>query len=378
MDRVRLISKLAYNGLRYRMLKLTGLPAGLEALSLEVTHRCFCRCRMCNIWQIPNAVPDLPLSAWTGLLSSEDLRGLRELDITGGEPFLRRDLADLLAWVGQAKASNFPNLKTLAVTTNGILTQRILTVVKEILPVLQQQGIDLVLACGMDALGGLHDQIRNYPGAWTKLDATLKALLLLREDHPNLILGLKTTIVPENVPQLDRIALFARKRGLFTIISPCIITANRFGNIDLQENLQFSAEDLERIKAFYSRPTSAWEGHRQTLHHYLTTGKVNKPCSAGFNTAFVRHTGDLYPCPLIPYRLGNVANGELSELLKGPKAARFRRRIGSFAECQTCTEPGLERLALPFEGLTCLKKLAVMGFARFTQLSDEMGLGKYF
>lgn len=378
MDRVRLVSKLAYNGLRYRLLKSTGLPGRIEAISLELTHRCFCRCRMCNIWQIPNEVTDLPLTAWTDLLSSESLRGLRELDITGGEPFLRNDLGELLTWICQAKAHKFPSLKTLAITTNGILSKRILAVAEEITPALQQQGIDLVLACGMDAVGDLHDRIRNYPGAWDKLSATLDALKLLREDYPNLILGIKTTIVPDNVQQLGRIAEFAQEHRLFTIISPCIITANRFGNVDLKDDLNFSSTDLGLIKEFYSGSASVWKGHSQTLRHYLETGKVNKPCSAGFNTVFVRHNGDLFPCPLIPYQLGNITTGRLRKLLESSKAASFRKQIGSFAECQTCTEPGLERLALPFEGFTCLRHLTAMGFKDFSRMSNEMGLGKYF
>ncbi len=378
MDRVRLISKLVYNGLRYRLLKSTGLPGRIEAISLELTHRCFCRCRMCNIWQIPNEVTDLPLTAWTHLLSSESLRGLRELDITGGEPFLRNDLGELLNWICQNKEDKFPKLKTLAITTNAILTKRILAVAEEIIPALQQQGIDLVLACGMDAVGDFHDRIRNYSGAWDKLSATLDALKMLKKRYPNLILGIKTTIVPENVQQLEKIAAFAQEHELFTIISPCIITANRFGNVDLQDDLKFSAEELELIKRFYSRSATVWKGHSQTLRHYLETGKVNKPCSAGFNTVFVRHNGELFPCPLIRYPLGNITETELAKLITSQTASHFRKQILSFSECQSCTEPGLERLALPFEGFTCLRHLTAMGFKDFTQLSNEMGLGKYF
>ena len=88
-------AKLTRNGLRYRLLRLTGRPGRPQAVSLEVTHRCVCRCHMCNIWKIPSSVPDLPLREWIALLSSDLLRDLRELDITGGEPFLRDDLVSL-------------------------------------------------------------------------------------------------------------------------------------------------------------------------------------------------------------------------------------------------------------------------------------------
>ena len=376
MKRVRTVGKLAYNAVRYRLLKTTGRPGRLQAISLEVTHRCICRCRMCNIWQIRD-VPDLPLRVWTDLLSSSTLRRLVEIDITGGEPFLREDLEALLQWIARSKSARFPGLKTLAITTNGILTDRILAVVGRIVGPLQEEGIDLVLACGMDAVGPLHDAIRNFRGAWEKLDATLAGLRQLRDNHPNLVLGIKTTIVPANVHQLERVAAYAREHGLFTIVSPCIITANRFGNVDLQQELAFSAEELQAIQRFYESPAFAWSLHRQAMLHFLRTGTADKPCSAGFNTVFVRHNGELFPCPLIPDALGNIRKTALEKLLASGRAARFRKRIGAFPECRRCTEPGLERIAWPYEGLGCLGLLARMGFGDFARLAGHMGLDKY-
>lgn len=377
MDHRRLAVKLLANGLRYRFLRLTGKPSRLQAISLEVTHRCLCRCCMCNIWRIPKEVPDLELSSWIGLLSSPELSNLREIDITGGEPFLREDLPDLLRWICQAKPDRFPGLRTVAITTNGILNERILQFVREVVGPMQALGIDLVLACGMDAVGELHDRIRNFPGAWDRLNATLAGLRTLREGHPNLVLGIKTTIVPLNVNELPNIASFAREYELFTIISPCIITANRFGNTDLVDRLTFDAAALQAMQRFYAGPQFAWSGHRQTMLAYLETGRVKKPCSAGFNTVFVRHTGELFACPVIPAALGNIRHDKLGSLLASPQAARFRRQIGTFAECRVCTEPGLERLAWPCEGFTCLRRMMQLGARDFAGLAGHMGLDKY-
>lgn len=378
MERRGIVRKLLFNALRYRLLKRTGRPGRLEAISLEVTHRCLCRCQMCNIWQIPSQVSDLPLSAWIGLLSSPELQGLRELDITGGEPFLRDDLAELLRWICREKEHRFPGLRTLAITTNGLLTERVLTVVEQLVAPLGEVGIDLVFACGLDGVGEVHDQIRRVPGAWQRLCATLGGLQEIRTKAPNLILGTKTTIVPENVGELERIAEFAQEHQLFTIISPRILTANRFGNLDLEERLQFCSADIARIERFFSGPAFAWSGHRLALLHYLQSGKMTKPCSAGFNTVFVRHTGEVFPCPLMLRSWGNAIETPLQELLRSPQAATFRKNILGFAECQSCTEPGLERIAWPFEGATALRFFLHSGFHKFLRLSSNMGIDKYF
>lgn len=377
MDTIRMFVRLLCNGLRYRLLKRTGKPCGLQAISLEITHRCICRCRMCNIWQIPADLPDLPLSAWIELLSSPQLRDLREIDITGGEPFLRQDLADLLEWICTAKPSRFPELRTVAITTNGLLTARILAIVAAQLAPMRQQGLDLVLVCGLDAVDTQHDQIRGHKGAWGKLQATIAALQDLRRSSPNLILGIKTTIQPLNVHELERIAQFARAEDLFTIISPCIITANRFGNLALRDSLTLSEAELQAVKRFYQGPSFAWSGHRLAMLEYLKSGRMKKPCSAGFNTVFVRHTGEVFPCPVIAQRLGDIQQSSLADLLSRPTAVQFRKQIGTYPECQTCTEPGLERLAWPFEGWTCLRHLLHTGRHDFMRLAKHMGLDKY-
>jgi MoaA/NifB/PqqE/SkfB family radical SAM enzyme len=377
MKTVRILSKLIFNGFRYRLLKLSGKSSGLQAISLEVTHRCICRCCMCNIWQIPYDVPDLPLSEWVDLLSSPGLGDLREIDITGGEPFLRRDLLDLLTWICAAKTKLFPQLRTVAITTNGLLTDRIIKTVGQIVEPMRDQGLELVLACGMDAVGEKHDQIRNHKGAWGKFRATLDELKSLRALYPNLILGIKTTIVPLNVHELDRIARFAQEHELFTIVSPCIITPNRFGNVDLKDELRLSEKDLQAVRHFYEGPSFAWSGHRQAMLQYLKTGKMKKPCSAGFNTVFVHYNGDVCACPLIPKALGNIKHVTLGALLSNRAAVKFRRQVGRFPACEECTEPGLERIAWPFEGFTCLRRLLQMGGRNFDRLAQHMGFDKY-
>jgi MoaA/NifB/PqqE/SkfB family radical SAM enzyme len=377
MNSPRRAWKLFCNGIRYRRLKYTGKPCRLEAISLEITHRCICRCSMCNIWKIPPQVQELELFDWLQLLSSPELRYLRELDLTGGEPFLRNDLGELLQGICDLQPINFPELRTLAITTNGILTDRILELTREIIGPLRDRGIDLVLACGMDAAGELHDRIRGFPGAWKRLQETLSGLKSLRKAHPNLVLGIKTTIVPSNAHELGRIADYAEENGLFTIISPCIITSNRFGNSDREFDLRFSPEELEIIIHFYESPRSAWSGHREVLLGYLKTGRMKKPCSAGFNTLFVRHNGEVFPCPIIPVSLGNIRDRTLGNLFWSPAADRFRKKVGSFTECSVCTEPGLERIAWTFEGFAFLRLMGKMGLKDFNCLVQHMGIDKY-
>lgn len=375
---LKLATRLLINGLRFRYLKWRGHPGKPQAISLEITHNCIAKCIMCNIWKIPSEVPDLSMEDWIGFLSSDLFLDLRELDITGGEPFIRNDLLDLFSGVCELKQTNLRGLRSIAVTTNGFLTGRVLDYVEKALPWLRDKDIDLVMVCAMDAIGEIHEKIRNYPDAWTKVNETIQGLIRLKEEFPNLVIGLKTTILPVNVGQLEGIVQYANANDLFTIISPCIITEARYLNPDRADDLVFSQEDIQEMIGFYQSKAFRWSYHGDILVQYLKTGMTKKPCSCGFNYFFVRSTGELFLCPLVNISMGNIKETPLRHLLFSEKASQFRQNIGKFAECRRCTEPGLERYALPYEGFTYLSLLLKKGRREFLQLHRHMGLDKYF
>jgi MoaA/NifB/PqqE/SkfB family radical SAM enzyme len=378
MKRLSTLLTLTRNAIRYRLSRRTGGSCPIQAISLEITHRCIARCVMCNIWKIPSTVKDLPSSTWMRLLRSPALKDLREVDITGGEPFLVEDLADLVTTIAQQKNTYTPHLRTVAITTNGFLTQQILTVTAAMAETLGSYGIDLVFALAMDGIGDIHNSIRGTKGCWNKLDGTIAGLCELRERFPNLVMGIKTTVLPMNVDELDSIAHYAKERGLFTIISPWIRTGVRYGNLDRTADLQFSDVDLDKLVRFYSGDLFRWSYHRKVLMSLLRDRIVEKPCTVGFNYFFVRSTGDVYPCPLISRCIGNIQDEALESLIRCPEAGRFRKTSGTHKECRTCTEPGLERYSLAFEGITYAGLLLRMTHEDFAQFHMHLGLDKYF
>jgi MoaA/NifB/PqqE/SkfB family radical SAM enzyme len=373
-----LLLRLAGRAIRYRYQKATGRAARPEALSIEVTRRCIARCVMCNIWKTPGDLRELTVTEWLKVLSSPALAELKELDVTGGEPFLRDDLRELFRGVIGLKSTRLPRLRTIAVTTNGFLTERVLDVVRDLVAPLEEAGMTLVFACGMDGVGDVHNQIRNFPGGWMKLHATIEGLTKLRQQHPCLVLGVKTTVTRYNVDELAKISRYADEQGLFTIISPYILTANRYANTEKEELLALSPGDNEKLKSFYRTGQFRWSSYQAELLRFLETGRMEKPCSAGFNYFFIRSSGELFPCPIIDYPLGSVAHAPLEELIASADAARFRRGVNGYPECASCTEPGLERYSLAFEGLHYLQLYFVLGRKRFRALHEHLGLGKYF
>ncbi|MCB2191295.1 MAG: radical SAM protein [Deltaproteobacteria bacterium] len=374
---MELAARLTANGLRHQELKRQGKPAQVKALSLETTHHCVARCLMCNIWKTPASQPELSVDDWLGLLGNGLFADLVELDVTGGEPFLKQGIAELFLGVADLSRANLSNLKSVAVTSNGYLTEKILSVVDRVLPALREQGIDLVVVCALDAVGELHDRIRNLDGIFQKVNQTINGLVDLRQSHGNLVIGLKTTILPINVGELEAIAEFADRKGMFTIISPRIITSGRYLNSGMNNDFQFDDEQKKQMKDFFSSEHSRWIFHNQTVIDYLVEGKTRKPCTCGFNYFFVRSNGEVFLCPLIDRSFGNVMDQDVRDIYVSGQAGAFRRKVGDFDECASCTEPGLERYALPLEGFKYLEAMEKMGPEKFSELHEYMGLDKY-
>jgi MoaA/NifB/PqqE/SkfB family radical SAM enzyme len=332
---------------------------------------------MCNIWKVPDSVPDLSLRRWVALLSSDLLSDLRELDITGGEPFLRDDLASLVDAVCVLKRTHLRRLRSIAITTNGVLTDRVLAMAQEMLQPMKRAGLELVMVCAVDGLGEVHDEIRRHDGAWAAVDTSVAGLIELRGSNPHLIVGLKTTILPQNVAELKKIADYARDRDLFTIISPAIVTKGRYLNPDRERYLTLSTADRARLVGFYEGPDFKWSYHAQALVGYLRTGRMEKPCTCGFNYLFIRSDGQVFLCPLFEESVGNALDASLEALFASDEAARIRRRVGRSPECSRCTEPGLERYSLPYEGFAYLGALFDLGPRSFLELHEHLGLDKY-
>lgn len=369
--------QLLKNGLWFRYLKMTGRAGKPQAVSIEITHHCISRCIMCNIWTIPAEIPTLSIQEWIEFLSSDLLEDLRELDVTGGEPFLRKDLPDLFRGICRLKEAHLRELRSVAITTNGFLTQRVLRDAEDILNRLRESHMDLVMACAVDGVGETHDRIRNTKGAWSRVSETIEGLMKLREKFENLVIGIKTTILPVNIGEMERINSYATSRSLFTIVSPCIVTKGRYLNYDLADDLAFSRGDTKRLIDFFMNNRSLWRYHSERLVDYFITGTMKKPCTCGFNYFFVRSNGDVFLCPLINRDIGNIRDQPIDAVFLSENASRVRKRIGKYPECTTCTEAGLERYALPYEGFDYLRLLIKVGRRRFLDLHRQMGLDKY-
>lgn len=378
----RLAARLLLNSLRFRYSRHRGRPLKPAALSLAVTNRCNSHCIMCNIWKSARDNPgikNLELSAREiiDILSSPLFSGLVELDLTGGEPHLRDDLVDIVLGVACLKKDRLSRLRSIIITSNGFLTARIIANYREIINALKDTNIDLVSVVSLDGIGETHDLVRGTGGAFKLASETLDSLSELKKEYPKFIVGIKTTVLPQNIAVLDDILSYALSNGFFHVISPALFTTSRFRNTEKQHELELGLAEYGRLREFYGRDELRTGYFYAMARSFLATGRKQWTCAALYNYLFIDFDGKVYPCELSPEPIGNVKEQDVLDIWNGPRARSRRKSIGRLEYCRECHEPGTIRYSALTEGFCYLQFIAKLGKRAVQESFYGEGYSKY-
>jgi MoaA/NifB/PqqE/SkfB family radical SAM enzyme len=378
----RAILSLLCNALRFRYHKLTGNPIKPVVITLALTNRCNSHCIMCNIWKRARELTDiqsLELShkVILDLLANPLFSELVELDITGGEPNLRDDLANIIIDIGHLKKTNLVRLKSIIIASNGLLPEKIISNYREIASALKETGIDLVCVISLDGIGQVHDRIRGTSGAYEQAFKTITGLLELREKYSNLIVGIKTTILPYNLDMLDSVLDFASSKGLFHIISPVLFTEARFMNMEKSQDLKLTVDQYQKLLSFYTHSKLPINYFYSREIGSLAKGRKNWLCAASFNYLFIDYDGKIYPCEMISEPIGDLRKQSVEDIWKSHQMRHWRKRTEELECCHTCNEPGAIRYSAVTEGFSYMKFLMQSGHIHYRETLHQEGYSKY-
>ena len=377
------VNRLLGNALRFRVARLRASPLKPEVASVAVTNRCNSHCVMCNMWHTSKDTPDIKSSELTteeiiDIFSRPLFSDLKELDLTGGEPHLRDDLVDITLGLAALKRTYLPRLRTIVLTSNGLLPDRVTANYRKILEGIKDTGIDFVTVASIDGIGEVHDKVRGTKNAFELASRTIDGLLKLRDEYPDYFAGLKTTVLPVNVDSLETILEFAKERGLFTIISPVFFTGTRFRNEASKGFLELSPADLEKLLRFYRRDDLGTNYFYSRIRDYLSSGRKCWSCTAAYNYMFIESDGTVYPCELLSTPLGNMREKSIEEIWNSNSARDMRRRINKTEQCRACIEPGAVRYSAYAEGLSYNGYLRKLGRDDYRHSLIDEGYNKYF
>jgi MoaA/NifB/PqqE/SkfB family radical SAM enzyme len=268
---------------------------------LAVTYRCNSRCRTCDIWKREPG-PELGPEQFRRLPE-----GLKNINISGGEPFLRGDLPEIVAVLRE----KYPRA-SIVISTNGLAPERIEQSVRQI-------GV-VGVRVSIDALGELDDEVRGVKGSVDLAIDTVDRLVALGVRD----LGISATISHDTAHSLRSLKQIADDRGIEFVTGLVHSSPIYFGHHEQQLP---AGPELEqeltwlREKEMSSRRVKDW------FRAYFTEGIIDQlrgrkrrmECRAGRYFFFMEPNGDVYPCNMWPQKMGNILEKSFEEMTAGSR-----------------------------------------------------------
>lgn len=297
---------------------------GASVLPLElilfVTGRCNFRCDHCFIEEFetkPSA--DLPLEAIEKL--ARENPNLMVLMLTGGEPFLRADLPQIVA-----AFSRHARPKVISLVTNGFLTGQIEAAVKAILAIPEFRS-QLVISFSFEGIGPAHDEQRGRKGSYEAALRTAAQLKELSSRDPRLKIGANVTLVPGNAASVVATTNQLAATGLFSFFSQNFYRTGQAREpsqaVDLAAYRALS-ENVFRLSREFQMGGSRWLGRIHRAKEAIQSEIIERtsraksyqalPCEAGRQIGVVYSTGAVAPCELLSPSWGNIREQSFKEI----------------------------------------------------------------
>ena len=274
-----------------------------------VTYRCNARCNMCNRYKKPSRVEEE--------ISIETIRKLPPMyftNITGGEPFIRTDLKDIVREL--RKKSD-----RIVISTNGFFTDRIIDLCKEF--------PDIGIRISIEGLEETNNAIRGLPDGFNRGYTTLKKLRKMGMKD----VGFGMTVQDANCMDLVRLYRISDRLGMeFATAS----LHNSFYFVEAKNIIHDRpkvAKQFERLINELLNSNSPKKWFRAYFNHglinYIYGQKRLLPCDMSFDTFFIDPYGDVMPCNGTKDKevMGNLNEQTWDELWNSPEAEVVRRKV---------------------------------------------------
>ena len=274
-----------------------------------VTYRCNARCTMCNRYKAPSR-PDEEISIET----IKKLPKMYFTNITGGEPFIREDLPEIVREL-------YKKSDRIVISTNGFFTDRIIKLCEEFPNV----GIRI----SIEGLEQTNNEIRGLNDGFNKGYSTLKKLVEMK--HPDVGFGM--TVQDKNAKDLVALYDLSNEMGMeFATAS----LHNSFYFVEAKNIIHdrpMVAQEFEKLinKLLESKSPKKW--FRAYFNHglinYIYGQKRLLPCDMAFDTFFIDPYGDVMPCNGTKCKevMGNLNEQSWDELWNSEKAEKVRNVV---------------------------------------------------
>mgnify|MGYP002623654055 CR=1 FL=1 len=315
-------------------------------LTYTVTFSCNAKCIMCDSWKMTSP-DDLSLEELQSIVPQ--LPRMDAIRLTGGEPFVRKDLLEIAHLMQD-------HLKPmiLHITTNAFLTDRIVRFCEQ-----RQQKNPLMVLISVDGIGEKHNHIRGNSNAFDHVTDTIRELAPRRKEL-RLHLAVNQTIVDaEGIEHYRRLREFLKPwdiRNQMVMAYDVSATYNLDRGVDVAptemgELTTFGQFTEEQVRELVDEGEKGLPNYqcaerlverdylRGIAHRLLANqGKPNPRCVALNAHLRLFPNGDVPTCQFNSQVVGNLRRESFEELWQKATTNKQREWVakcpGCWAECE--------------------------------------------
>ena len=303
-------------------------------LILFINSICNMKCEHCFYWQQLNQKTDLTFEEIVAL--SEELGPIEHLNLSGGEPFLRKEFG---AVCRQFIRKN--GVKEIYTPTNGYFTDRTIKAVREVLKEkdLKTLGIEISL----DGMPAFHDEFRKSRFAFHKAMETYDALVEVQKEDPRLQIYSISTATETNMADLKKLTTFLFDRCPEMSHHHLAIIRGERKDPSLQGPALAEYRELYKyMQRLWAKRDEERQGSVvEPMLQWVKTKSAEEekqivPCRAGVLSAVVHANGDVGVCEQRP-NLGNLREKSFTEIWRAHETNEVRKSIRK-KECYCTNE----------------------------------------
>jgi len=315
----------------------------LQLISWEATRRCNLRCVHCgspaeDADHKQELTTDEIVSAFEQIASEFDMSQFRHINITGGEPFVRQDLLELLS-----RISKLPYYRNTDIQTNGI----VLADRPELFSKLKHVGVT-GLGVSIDGLEAAHDAFRRMPGGFIK--AMRAARLGVEHSYVVTASVVAHAKNADEIPKLfDVICRDVRPR-VFRVMF-----IDPIGRTDIDSEYMLSPDQIRQVIDFlqteYARGCADYSDPKSTMIELGCGGWLGRElegtvrplifhCIAGINNLGILYDGKLASCSNISREFieGDLRTDNIKDIWENRYQQYRDRTWMKTGQCAACED----------------------------------------
>ncbi len=331
------LEAIAVDGVAFREAVLSGQPYKPLYVKIKIVWNCNLRCSMCNHWR-DLSEPPLDLNFFQPIIDELAQLGCRKIHLSGGEPTLRPNLEDFIAYITSRGIR-------VTMTTNATL------ITEKRAYSLSKAGLRKVNISIDSPNPNIHDRLRGVNGGWQKATKGFRYLrkwlksggmrintVISQLNYASLV-ELPSLAAALEADRLNLIPLDENTNDLHCMSREQILDYNdRIAPIIAKKALAVGLIQQEREA--YPFGTTAEELSNSAAGFYAQGYYNHHQCFAPWTHALIDHLGQVSICCMMPNSpiIGDLRQQSFTEIWTGETYTALRRsqHLPQFETCRHC------------------------------------------